>query len=148
MLLKPRALEDCMRESNRQTLRRALRVALPATLLLLIGLPAPRAEAAPGDKLKGKWQAVAMEIGGKRHPVKAPMSIVFHYKSGGQFEVTISSGKRTVKQQGTWSATATVLTMEIKGKTESANYRVSGSKLTMNKEIAGQKAKYHMKRIP
>jgi hypothetical protein len=148
MLRGRQAQEDSMRDPSRQTLRRALRVALPATLLLLIGLPAPRAQAAPGDKLKGKWQAVAMEIGGKRHPVKAPMSIVFHYKSGGQFEVTISSGKRTMKQQGTWSASATVLTMKISGKTESARYRVSGRSLTMNKEIAGQKAKYFMKRIP
>lgn len=138
-----------MRKATHTTWRRALLAALPAALLLTFALGVPRrAEAAPGDKLKGKWKAVAMESGGKRHPVKAPISIVFHFKGGGKLKVTISDGKRNKAQNGTWSATATVLTMKIKGETEIANYKVTGSKLTMDKSIAGRKAKYHMKKIP
>lgn len=137
-----------MRVTPHKYPRRALLFVIPAALLLLLALPAPRAGAAPGDKLRGRWKAVAMEIGGKRHPVKPPMSIIFHFKSGSKLRVTISEGKRNKVQDGTWSATATVLTMKIKGKTETANYKVSGDKLTMDKSINGRQAKYHMKKIP
>jgi len=127
---------------------RALSAALPVALVLTFALGVSRAEAAPGAKLKGKWKAVAMEVGGKRHPVKAPMSIIFHFKGGKKLTVTISNGKRTMVQNGTWSATATVLTMKIKGETEVARYKVTATKLTMDKSVAGRKAKYHLKKIP
>ncbi len=137
-----------MKRSNNLAKSRALLIVIPAALLLLFTLPAPRAEAAPGDKLKGQWKAVAMEIGGKRHPVKAPMKIIFNFKAGAKLVVTISNGKRNMVQNGTWTATATVLTMKIKGETETANYKISGNKLTMDKSIGGRQAKYHMKKIP
>ncbi len=137
-----------MKPRNHMTPRRTLLLALPTALLLLFAFGAPRAEAAPGDKLKGKWKAIAMELGGKRQPVKAPMSITFEFKAGGKFKVVISNGKRNIVQNGTWSATASKLTMTIGGKTESAGYKVSGTKLTMKKSIGGRMATYHMKKIP
>lgn len=136
-----------MKRTTLSTPRLVLLAALPAALALFLSLGAATAQAAPGAKLLGRWKAVAMEMGGKRHPVKPPMSIIFHYKGGGQFEVTISSGKRTMVQKGSWTATASKLTMTIKGKTETAAYKVAGKKLTMNKSVGGQKAKYHMKKI-
>lgn len=137
-----------MKMKTHRPSHRALLLAVPVALLLIFAFPAPQADAAPSDKLKGKWKAVAMEIGGKRHPVKPPMSIIFEYKGGGTLTVTISNGKRNMVQNGTWSATAKVLTMKIKGQTEKANYKISGNKLTMDKAIGGRKAKYHMKKIP
>jgi uncharacterized protein (TIGR03067 family) len=137
-----------MKKTNKISPRRAVLVIIPTALMLLMALPTQRAEAAPGDKLRGQWKAVAMEMGGKRHPVKPPMKIVFHFKAGSQLVVTISNGKRDMVQNGTWSATATVLTMKIKGQTETANYKVSGNKLTMDKSVGGRKAKYHMKKMP
>lgn len=136
-----------MKKNTLSPLRHALVLALPAALLLLFAFPPSEARAAPGDKLKGKWKAVAMELGGKRHPVKPPMLIIFHFQGGSKLVVTISNGKRDMVQNGTWSATATQLIMKIKGQTETAGYKVTGSRLTMNKTIAGRAAKYHMKKV-
>lgn len=137
-----------MKMNTLATPRLVLLAALPAALALALTFSAPTAQAAPGAKLLGKWKAVAMEMGGKRHPVKPPMSIIFNYKNGGKFEVSISNGKRNMVQKGTWTATASKLTMTIKGQTETAAYKIAGNKLTMDKSIGGRKAKYHMKKIP
>ena len=117
---------------------------LAATLILGPSVPA---QAAPGDKLVGKWKAQAMEMGGKRHPVKAPQKIVFEFQKGGKFVVESSDGSNTSRVQGTWKATASKVTMTIRGKTETAKYVVSRKKLRLHKKPGGRKAIYHMQRI-
>lgn len=128
--------------------RRPLLLMMGLTAVLLaasLGLTTPTAEAAPGAKLVGKWKATAMEVDGKRYPVKG-LSILFEYKAGGKFEVVMTMKGRTKKKTGTWSATAGTLKMTVEGKTESMPYTVRGNKLTMKKRQGGKRMVHHMVR--
>ena len=114
---------------------------------LILG-PTTPAHAAPGDKLIGKWKAKSMQMGGRKYPVKAPREIIFEYKKGGKFITIMNDGTNKVKTEGSWKATATTVTMTVKKKTETANYKVSGKKLRLETKVAGRATTFHMVKVP
>lgn len=129
----------------------AHRGAAPLSALLLVTgtlLAFPgAARAAAGDNLVGKWQAEAMEVEGKRYPVKAPMRIVFEFQRGGKFIATMSYKSNTKAHEGTWAVTGAKLTMTADGKTEVMSYKITGGSLRMEKRQAGKTMIHHMKRL-
>lgn len=123
-----------------------LLVALLSVSLWLVALTMP-AGAAPSHKLVGKWQAEAMEVDGKRYPVKPPMNIVFEYQKGGKLIVTISLKDESKRHEGTWKAEGKQLTMSADGKTETMTFTITGSQLRMEKIMAGKSTVHYMKRL-
>lgn len=123
-------------------------VGLTVIALGTLALPGRTAQAAPSNKLLGKWQAEAMEVDGKRYPVKAPMNIVFEFVRGGKFVATVSFKERTQSKEGTWSAAGNQLTMTVEGKTEKMTFSVKGTQLRMEKLVAAKKTVHYMKRLP
>ena len=117
-----------------------------AALIGLMGLHAAPLHAAPGAKLRGKWKATAMEVDGKRYPMKR-LVVTFEFKAGGVFQVAMSAGGKTRTKQGTWSATARRVRMTVDGKTESMPYTIRGRKLTLTKKQAGRTTKHYMTRV-
>ncbi len=126
---------------------RTLTMALAAaSLLLLAGGGATDALAKAGAKLHGKWKATAMEVDGKRYPVKG-MQITFEFKPGGTFVVVMSARGKTQTKKGTWSATASEVTMTVAGSKKTMPYKVKGDKLTMTKTKGGKRLTHHMQRV-
>ncbi|MFH2009844.1 MAG: lipocalin family protein [bacterium] len=126
--------------------RAPARLLIPTLAIALLAFVAPRADAAHGAKLIAKWRAVKMVVDGKEHPVNAPRKIVYEYRAGGKFIVVMSQGKQSRTLEGTWKATASKVTMTVKGKTEIAPYKVTGARLRMTKTLAGKKIVFYMKR--
>lgn len=116
-------------------------------LLAFLALPAP-GQAAPAEPLLGKWQAEAMEVDGKRHPVKDPMKIIFEFAPGGKFIAVMTYKENVQRKEGSWSRSGRELNMTVGGKSEKMTYTITGAQLRMEKTVAGKKMIHHMKRLP
>ena len=134
--------------SQRTLCRAASAVLAAATVFFVISFARVEpAEGAPGDKLKGKWKAVAMVVGGKRLPVKGDRSIVYDYQDGGKFVVDMKEGNRNRRMTGTWTATATRVTMKVGKESKTATYKITGDKLKLVENQGGRQVIFHMKRV-
>ena len=83
-----------------------------------------------GNSLVGTWRATSYN----GQALDAGTSVVVTFRSDGTATTTYTIAGQSDSSQGTWSAEDGVLTVTADGETDSANYSISGSTLTISDE--------------
>lgn len=83
-----------------------------------------------GNPLVGTWKATTFN----GQQLDDSISVVVTFRSDGTATTTYTIAGQSDSSQGTWSAENGVLTVTADGETDSANYSISGSTLTISDE--------------
>lgn len=83
-----------------------------------------------GNPLVGTWKATAFN----GQQLDDSISVVVTFRKDGTVTTTYTIGGESDSETGTWSAANGVLTVTADGETDSANYSIAGSTLTISDE--------------